>query len=234
MPDDESPAVPSAPETVPEPAAAEPGLETVADEVVETAVPAKPAVDFPKILIFGKYDTSDITISDVGLARYVNLAPYAGVPHHGGRHANTHFAKMKIPLVERLINHMMRSENYTGKKTSAYRVVKEAFRMVEEKTKQNPIQVFVDALVHAAPKEETTRLRYGGINVPKAVDTAPQRRLDLSIRFVATGAIQQSYRNAKPIEQCLADEIMKAAKGDPSSYAVGQRDEIERVAKSAR
>jgi small subunit ribosomal protein S7 len=156
------------------------------------------------------------------------------VPHHAGRHANTHFAKMKIPLVERLINHMMRSENYTGKKLSAYRVVKDAFVIVEERTKDNPIQALVNAIANAAPKEETTRLRYGGINVPKAVDTAPQRRLDLAIRFIATGAVQASYRNAKPIAQCLADEITKAAKGDPSSFAIAQKDDMERVAKSAR
>lgn len=224
----DAPTMPDAPE--PEMPEAADALEAV---VAETA-PAVPAVDLPKLPIFGKYDVGNITIPDVGIARYMNLAPYAGVPHHHGRHANTHFAKMKIPLVERLINHMMRSENYTGKKLSSYRVVKEAFQMVEERTKENPVQVFVNAIAHAAPKEETTRLRYGGINVPKAVDTAPQRRLDLAIRFIATGATQQTYRNAKPIAQCLADEIVKAAKGDPSSFAIAQKDDMERVAKSAR
>src|SRR5687767_4054737 len=84
------------------------------DAAVAETTPAVPAVDLPRLPIFGKYDVVNITIPDVGLARYINLAPYAGVPHHHGRHANTHFAKMKIPLVERLINHMMRSENYTG------------------------------------------------------------------------------------------------------------------------
>lgn len=203
-------------------------------ELPASATPPPPPVNLPKLLIFGRYDAADVTIPDVGLGRYINLAPYAGVPHHAGRHANTHFAKMKIPLVERLINHMMRGEDYTGKKLSAYRVVKEAFLTIEEKTKENPIQVFVNAIVNAAPKEETTRLRYGGINVPKAVDTAPQRRLDLAIRGIATGAVNSSYRNPKPASQVLAEEIMKAAKGDPSSYAVAQKDDAERVAKSAR
>jgi small subunit ribosomal protein S7 len=191
-------------------------------------------VDLPKILVFNKYDTAGITVPDVGLARYINLAPYSGVPHHAGRHANTHFAKMKIPLVERLINHMMRSEEWTGKKLSAYRLVKDAFKLVEERTKENPVQVLVNAICNVAPKEETTRLRYGGINVPKAVDTAPQRRLDLSIRFLATGAVNASYRNAKPAHVCLADEIIKASKNDMSSFAMSQKDEVERVAKSAR
>ena len=225
----DAPTMPDAPEPTDVPEGAD-----ALDAAVAETTPAVPAVDLPRLPIFGKYDVVDITIPDVGLARYINLAPYAGVPHHHGRHANTHFAKMKIPLVERLINHMMRSENYTGKKLSSYRVVKEAFAIVEEKAKENPVQVFVNAITHAAPKEETTRLRYGGINVPKAVDTAPQRRLDLAIRFIATGATQQTYRNAKPIAQCLADEILKAAKGDPSSFAIAQKDDMERVAKSAR
>lgn len=233
MADENQPEAPM-PETM-EPETADVDAPAEADEPLAPSIePEAPRVDLPRMPIFGKYDVTNIVIGDAGIARYMNLAPYAGIPHHHGRHANTHFAKMKIPLVERLINHMMRSENYTGKKMSAYRVVKEAFAIVEERAKENPVQVFVNAIAHAAPKEETTRLRYGGINVPKAVDTAPQRRLDLAIRFIATGSTQQTYRNAKPIAQCLADEIMKAAKGDPSSFAIAQKDDMERVAKSAR
>lgn len=194
----------------------------------------KPPVDLPTILIFDRYDPSQVIIPDVGLARYMNLNPYAGVPHNGGRHANTHFAKMRIPLVERLINHMMRTEDYTGKKLSAYKVVRDAFAIIEQRAKENPIQVFVNAICQVAPKEETTRLRYGGISVPKAVDTSPQRRLDLSIRFIAKGAVQSSHKNRKAAPVCLAEEILKASKGDMSSFAIAKKDESERVAKSAR
>lgn len=215
------------PEETPAPAEVEP-----AEPEAEPA-PQPPVVHLPSLPIFGRYETKNITIPDVGLARYINLTG-TGVPHHAGRHANTHFAKQKIHLVERLINHMMRTENWTGKKLSAYNVVKEAFFIIEERTKENPVQVLVNAIVHSAPKEETTRLKYGGISVPKAVDTAPQRRLDLALRHLAQGAVQSSHRNAKPIYQCLADEIMKAGKGDPTSFAVAKKDDVERVSKSAR
>lgn len=195
--------------------------------------PAAPTVYLPPMPIFGKYALENITVGDQGIARYINLNP-TGVPHHSGRHANTHFAKMKLNVVERLINHMMRTENWTGKKLSAYKVVSTAFDTIAAKTKENPVQVFINAIVAAAVKEETTRLKYGGISVPKAVDTAPQRRVDLSIRYIAMGAVQTSHRNAKPISDCLADEIIKASKGDITSFAIAKKDDIERVAKSAR
>jgi len=205
----------------------------LADEPTPEAPPAKPAIELPNIPIFNKWDSTDVTVSDVGLARYMNLHSL-GVPHHGGRTGNQRFGKAKMPLVERLINNMMRTEKYTGKKQSATRVVREAFDIIHEKTKENPIQLLVNAIIHAAPKEETTRLKYGGISVPKAVDTAPMRRLDLAIRHITSGAVTTAHKNKKPAPQCLAEEILKAAKGDPSSAAVAKRDEMERVAKSAR
>lgn len=205
------------------------------EEQAPEAAPAPPVptVYLPPMPIFGKYALENITVGDQGISRYINLNP-TGVPHHSGRHANTHFAKMKLNVVERLINHMMRTENWTGKKLSAYKVVSAAFDTIATKTKENPVQIFINAIVAAAVKEETTRLKYGGISVPKAVDTAPQRRVDLSIRYIAMGAVQTSHRNAKPISDCLADEIIKASKSDITSFAIAKKDDIERVAKSAR
>jgi small subunit ribosomal protein S7 len=165
--------------------------------------------------------------------KYINLTPII-VPHTGARHGNKAFAKHKMNVVERLINELMRTEVYTGKKNSAFRAVREAFEVIQTRTKQNPVQILVQAIENAAPREEVTRLRYGGINVPKSVDVAPLRRLNVALRYMAMGATQTSFKSTKPIAQCLADEIMKAAKNDPQSFAVAKRDEVERVAKSAR
>ena len=189
--------------------------------------------DGPAPLLFEKYDFRDVVVKDPGLVRYMNLQPIL-VPHTGARHGNKAFAKHKMNIVERLINEMMRTEVYTGKKNSAFRAVREAFEIVATRSKQNPIQQLVTAIENAAPREEVTRLRYGGISVPKAVDTAPQRRVDLSIRYIAMGAVQTSHRNAKPIADCLADEIIKCSKADITSFAIAKKDDIERVAKSAR
>jgi len=193
-----------------------------------TVVAAGPA---PKL--FGKYEMVGVAVKDPGLVRYVNLTPI-DIPHTGARHGNKPFAKHRMSVIERLVNQMMRTENWTGKKASSYRAVKEAFEIVAQRSKDNPVQVFVTAIERAAPREEVTRLRYGGISVPKAVDVAPARRLDIALRHMTTGAVHSSHKSKNTIAQCLADEILKAAKGDLNSFAVGKKEEVERVAKSAR
>ncbi len=182
--------------------------------------------------ILDKYDMTSVKIEDKGLERYINLGSkdfFLGAPH-----ANKLFGKSKISIIERLINNLMRTEVYTGKKTKSYKAIKAAFTIIEKRTKANPIQSFVDALQNAAPKEEITRLRFGGILVPKAVDIAPQRRLDIALRNICQGAISASHKNKKRIESCLADEIIKAGKNDPASFSIAKKNDLERVARSAR
>ena len=182
--------------------------------------------------VFSKYDMKEVKIEDQGLARYINI-DIENI-YLGGIFSNKLFAKSKIPIVERLINNIMRTENYNGKKIKAYKVVKSAFEIIDKRTKTNPMQIFIDALQNAAPKEETTRLRFGGISVPKAVDIAPQRRLDIAIRNICISSVNSSHKNKKSIEACLADEIIKASKNDVASFSVSKKNDIERVAKSAR
>lgn len=182
--------------------------------------------------VFSKYDMKNVKIEDQGLARYINL-DIENI-YLGGIYSNKIFSKSKIPIVERLINNIMRTENYNGKKIKAYKVVKSAFEIIDKKTKTNPMQVFIDAVQNAAPKEETTRLRFGGISVPKAVDVAPQRRLDIALRNICQGSINATHKSKKDIEACLADEIIKASKNDVASFAVTKKNDVERVAKSAR
>ncbi len=183
--------------------------------------------------IFGKYPTKDVVVNDPGLVRYINLDARM-VLHTHGRHVKKHMGKANVNIVERLINNMMRTEKYTGKKMSAYNVVKEAFEIIEKRTKQNPLQVLVNAIINSAPREEVTRLKMAGIAVPKAVDVAPSRRVDIALRNIAVGAVNSTFRNTKSAAECLADEIIKASKNDVSSYAVSKKEEVERVAASAR
>jgi len=182
--------------------------------------------------VLSKYDIKDVKIEDRGLERYINLD--IEKMYLGGVYSNKMFGKTKISIVERLINNIMRTEDYNGKKMKAYKAVRDAFVIVDKKAKVNPLQVFIQALENAAPKEEITRLRFGGISVPKAVDTAPQRRLDIAIRNICIGVVNASHKNKKSIESCLADEIIKASKNDVASFSVAKKNDIERVAKSAR
>ena len=182
--------------------------------------------------VLNKYNMDDVKIEDKGLERYINL-DIENI-YLGGIYSNKIFAKSKLPIVERLINNIMRTEKYNGKKIKAYKVVKTTFEIIDKKTKTNPMQVLIDALQNAAPKEETTRLRFGGISVPKAVDVAPQRRIDIAIRNICTGSVNSTHKNKKSISACLADELIKASKNDVTSFAVAKKNDAERVAKSAR
>jgi len=220
-----APQAAAAPPAQPEPVPA------AAPEPIKEAEPEPPTAG--TILMFGKFDVSGVTVRDVGMARYMDISPVA-VPHTGGRHTNKPFAKAKMSIVERLINGMMRTEDFTGKKLKSYRAVENAFTLIQKKSGKNPLQAFVDALLNVAPREEVTRLQYGGISVPKAVDVAPARRVDLALRYICTGALEQSHKSKKPIEECLADEIIAASNNDMNSFSVSKKEEIERVAASAR
>ena len=81
----------------------------------------------------------------------------------------------------------MKGGKFTGKKSKALATVRKAFDEVAEKEEKNPLQLLVDAVENAAPREEVTRLQFGGISVPRAVDASPARRLNVAIRNIALG-----------------------------------------------
>jgi small subunit ribosomal protein S7 len=183
--------------------------------------------------LFGKWDFTEVDIKDPSVKGYINLTPTV-VPHSGGRNSKQQFAKSNLNLVERLINKLMREEHNTGQKITIIKTVKEAFEIINKKTGQNPVQMLVNAIVNAGPREETVRLQYGGIAVPKSVDTAPQRRVDTALRLIAEGAQKASFGTKKSLANALAEEIIAAANHDVKGYAMGKKDNIERVAKAAR
>jgi small subunit ribosomal protein S7 len=91
----------------------------------------------------------------------------------------------------------------------------------------------VKAVENTAPREETTRIKYGGIGYQVAVDIAPQRRVDLSLGFLTRGTMQSSFKRKRSMEECLADELLYAAEADSRSFAIQKKEEKERVARSA-
>ncbi|MBP2146642.1 small subunit ribosomal protein S7 [Methanofollis sp. W23] len=186
-----------------------------------------------KRLLFNKWDLAEVEINDPGLARYVTLTSMI-VPHSCGKLSQQQFAKSDMLIVERLINKIMLTEHNTGKKQVASKIVEKAFERVYKKTKTNPIQILVDAVANAGPREETVRLKYGGINVPKSVDTAPQRRVDAAVGFLATATYNGSHKSRRSASDVLADELIAAAKGDAKCFSVSKKEERERVAKAAR
>ena len=68
----------------------------------------------------------------------------------------------------------------------------------------------------------------------KSVDTAPLRRVDSAIGFIAEATLKASRKSKKTASAILADELIAASKGDAKCFSVGKKEERERIAKSAR
>ena len=196
------------------------------------------------VLAFGKWDCSQIKVEDAGVAPYINTNPMI-VNKTGARYAGNKFYKSKIFIVERLINklmvpghrskkHKITSRQTTGKGATTYKLVQDAFEIIEKKLNKNPVEVFVKALENAAPREEVIAVEYGGARYPKALECAPQRRVDVALRQMTQATYQKSFNARKDAAQALADEIMNAYLLQATSAAVSKKLELERQADAAR
>ncbi|RLG18723.1 30S ribosomal protein S7 [Candidatus Micrarchaeota archaeon] len=198
-------------------------------------------------LLFGKYDLSEVKLDDPSLRPYICLDAVS-IPHSHGRQAHKQFGKMNVNIVERLVNKLMRGGTgektsgkvirthgkLQGKKSKAMKTVEKAFEKIASQTKKNPVQVLVDALKNTAPREDTTRVQYGGISYQVAVDVSAQRRLDMALRNIALAAIMGSFDKKRSLADALAEEVVLASQNSINSYAIKKRDETERIARSTR
>ncbi|CAK9291859.1 unnamed protein product [Gordionus sp. m RMFG-2023] len=205
-----------------------------AEEIVQ--VNPLPTTELPEIKLFGKWNPYDVQVSDLGLVDYIAIkdkhAKY--LPHTSGRYAAKKFRKAQCHIVERLVNSLMMHGRNNGKKLMAVRIVEHTFEIVFLLTGQNPIQILVDAIINSGPREDSTRIGRAGTVRRQAVDVSPLRRVNLAIYLIVTGSRESAFRNIKTIAECLADELINAAKGSSNSYAIKKKDELERVAKSNR
>jgi len=199
-----------------------------------------------EVKLFDEYSFEDIEVKDWTLENYINLRPII-IPHSAGRHEHRRFWKTsRVSIIERFTNRLLspgfisskikghKSSYNSGKKNKLIKSIKTAFKLIELNTGQNPIQVLVDAICNAAPREETTKIAMGGISYASAVDIAPQRRVDLAIKYIAQAISARSHSNERQFEENLAQELILAANNSQESRAVKRKDEIERIAVSAR
>ena len=77
---------------------------------------------------------------------------------------------------------------------------------------QNPLQVLVNAIINSGPREDSTRIGRAGTVRRQAVDVSPLRRVNQAMWLLCTGARESAFRNIKSIAECLADELINAAK----------------------
>ncbi|MAS90027.1 MAG: 30S ribosomal protein S7 [Thaumarchaeota archaeon] len=194
-----------------------------------------------KLLLFRKWDTTDIVINDIGLKTAISLKQLI-IPLDFGRSALKRFNKAEVNIVERLANKLMHfgkkyaknTGRMAGKKTHSLNVVKTAFEIINLKTGKNPVEVLVRAVENSAPNEDTTRIVYGGTVYHVSVDVAPIRRVDLALRFIADGVKEATFSNPKPIEEYLAEHLILSANNDTTSPSIKKKNELERVAQASR
>ncbi len=127
--------------------------------------------------------------------------------------------------VSMFVNRLMRD----GKKSTALRLLYDSFDLVEKRAKQNPLEVFDNALKNVMPSVEVKARRVGGSNyqVPTPVDS--RRQLTLAMRWLLAAA---RSRGGRSMSEKLAAEFMDAAKGQGA--AVKKRDDTHRMADANR
>ena len=193
--------------------------------------PDGPGEEDSSARLFEQWPVTNIEFGDPSTERYITVTPVA---HTLGRHANKQFKKSQISIVERLINRLMQTDENTGKKQLTTRITREAFDIIHSRTDENPVQVLVRAVENSAPREETVRLKYGGISVPKAVDVSPQRRVDQALMFIAQGVHRSTFKSDTDAAEALASQLIGGSNDDVNTYSVEQKEEKERVAAAAR
>jgi len=193
--------------------------------------------------IFDLYDVSEIRIEDPGLRAVINLEPKLIVKSQG-RNVVKH-GQTKVNIVERLMNrlavaghrgkkHKIILGSSTGKYTRNMNIIFKALKMVEQRTKKNPIAVLVKAIEKAAPRDEITVIEYGGARYPQAVDVSPIRRVNLALKNLIHGASDKAFGKKKDITSALAEEIVLTYEGSGESLALKKKNESEKQADSAR
>lgn len=197
-----------------------------------------------KILLFEKWDLGEVSVNDPGLRGYINLKPVV-MPHTSGRFTQSFLLKEKINIVERFANklqipghqgkkHRIASGRCTANKYGIVKSVMEAFEIINKKTGKNPVQTLVQAIENSSTYEEIAAYRLGGIIARRAVVTAPARRLDVALRHLAQGIYRNTTKDKRTLAETIAEELLKAASGDKASFAVSERQRLEREAEGAR
>jgi len=196
-----------------------------------------------KLLLFRRWDTTEIEIKDVGLKTAIVCSEKQIImPLDFGRSALKRYNKGQVHIVERLANKLMHfGKKYAkntgrqgGKKHHSLNIVKTAFEIIHLKTGKNPVEILVRAVENSAPNEDTTRIVYGGTVYHVSVDVAPLRRVDLALRFIADAIKEATFSNPKPIEEYISEHLILAANNDPLAPSIKKKNELERVAQASR
>lgn len=127
--------------------------------------------------------------------------------------------------VTRFINHVMRK----GKKNVARKIVYDAFDIIKEKTKEEPLEIFEKAINNVMPRVEVRSRRVGGATYQVPYSVGEERGMTLAVRWIIRAA---KIQKAKPMKEKLAEELIEAAEN--KGEAVRKRINIHKIAQANR
>ena len=128
-----------------------------------------------------------------------------------------------------VLTKFMNSLMYDGKKSAAERIVYGAFDIIETRAKNDPLEMFKQALDNVAPTIEVRSRRVGGATYQVPVEVRSERRQALAIRWIIQAA---RSRNDKTMIDRLSAELLDAANNRGS--AVKKREDTHRMAEANR
>ncbi len=129
----------------------------------------------------------------------------------------------KSKVVTKLINTIM----IDGKKGTAQSILYEAFEIIKQKTGNDPLEVFKQAMENIKPQLEVKSRRVGGSNYQVPIEVSPARSQALALRWLVKYSRE---RGGKGMAINLANEIMDAANG--TGGAVKKREDTHRMAEA--
>ncbi len=128
-------------------------------------------------------------------------------------------------LLSALINKVM----YSGKKSTAERIVYTAIGNIEEQTGRRGIDIFEQAIRNVTPVIEVKPRRVGGATYQVPIDIHPERRQALALRWLIDAARR---RGGRSMSEKLSGEILDAS--NESGAAVRRKEEVHRMAEANR
>ena len=132
-------------------------------------------------------------------------------------------AKYQSLVLSKFINFVM----YDGKKTTAEKIIYNALKKIEDKTKEDPIKIFNDAINNIRPNLEVRSRRVGGATYQVPQEVKPKRSQTLALRWLL---VASRKRKNKTMSDKLFNELMDASQ--KKGAAIKKREDTHRMAES--
>ena len=116
---------------------------------------------------------------------------------------------------------------YDGKKSTAFSVVYGALEIVEDRTKENGVEVWKRALSNITPQVEVKARRIGGATFQIPTEIRPERKVAMGMKWLI---LYSRKRSGKSMVDKLAAEIMAAANNEGA--AVKKKEDTHRMAEA--